>query len=76
VTVILGVPFFYIGKTLWGLLCIAASFIGASLLIFPLLLVVVLAGWILTYLLWKGKIKDGSGKYIVSKAQREVWGKE
>ncbi len=67
----LGVPFFYVGKPLWGLLCIAISFIGTSFRIFPLLFGVVFGGWIFAFLLWKAKIKDGSGKYIVSKKQKE-----
>lgn len=67
----LGAPFFYIGKPLLGILCLAFSFLTAWLELFPVMMVIPMVGFVFAFLLATGKVKDKNGRYIVSKRQRE-----
>ncbi len=70
-----GAPFFYIGKPLWGVLCLLVSLISVSMMWFPLLFVMVCFGFVLAFQIGQGKVKDKHGKYIVSQRQRELFSK-
>mgnify|MGYP003315519738 CR=1 FL=1 len=65
-----GVPFFYIGKPIYGVLCLIISILSCVFSFFPALFLVVYGGFIYAILLALGKIKDGKGKYIASKKQQ------
>ena len=71
-----GVPFFYIGKYLYGLLCLVCCMLGLTLgmtmNLFPLTGIIGMVNIVFVILLVRGKIKDGKGKYIVSKGQQEA----
>ena len=68
----LGAPFFYIGKPMWGILCLVVSFLCIASGLFPLYSVIVIAGAVFAVLLGAGKVKDKDGRYIVSSRQREA----
>lgn len=65
-----GAPFFYIGKPLYGVLCLLTSILSCVLGFFPVLFALEFGGFIYAILLGWGKIKDGKGKYIASKKQQ------
>lgn len=69
----LGAPFFYIGKPLLGILCLLISILGGALQFFSLLFVVCYGGFILAFFILFGKVKDGKGKYILSKKQKQMF---
>ena len=66
----LGAPFFYIGKPLFGILCLLVAIASCVLGFFPAMFVLVYGGFVHAILLSLGKIKDGKGKYIASKKQQ------
>ncbi len=68
----LGAPFFYIGKPLWGILCLLVSFLCTNLGLLPIPFAIVCFGFVFAYRLGTGKVKDKKGRYIVSKKQREA----
>ena len=65
-----GVPFFYIGKPLIGVLCLLVSIASCVLQFFPVMFAVVIGGFVYAVLLGQGKMKDGKGKYIASQKQQ------
>lgn len=72
-----GAPFFYIGKPLYGGLCLLAYFASSFILSridykygMPVMMALVYFGVIFAIFIGMGKIKDGNGRYIVSKKQR------
>ena len=78
----LGIPFFYIGKLLWGFLILAGLFVLAGLsrmginvegLIIAYSMLATFGGFALAILIAAGKVKDGKGKYIVSKNQKQAF---
>ena len=66
-----GAPFFYIGKPLWGILCLLVSILSTVLGLFPLMFLIVLGGMVFAILIGAGKVKDKDGKYIVSEKQKQ-----
>lgn len=66
-----GAPFFYIGKPIYGMVCLLLSVISIIFTLFPLLFLMVYGGFVLAVLIGLGKVKDKNGKYIVSKKQRQ-----
>ncbi|MBE6759769.1 MAG: NINE protein [Ruminococcaceae bacterium] len=69
----IGAHFFYLGKPIPGILCLALSLFSISIGIIPIGMMVVLSGLIYAYLIHIGKIRDGEGKYIISKKQAELY---
>ena len=66
-----GAPFFYVGKPLYGFLCLLASILSFAFGFIPAISFAVgYFGFIYAILLGLGKIKDGKGKYIASKKQQ------
>jgi TM2 domain-containing membrane protein YozV len=65
-----GAPFFYIGKPLFGVLCLLVSIASRVFGFFPAMSALVYGGFVYAILLGLGKIKDGKGKYIASKKQQ------
>ncbi len=66
-----GAPFFYLGKPLYGIACLAASMFSAVFMCFPVLFAIVLGGFVFAFMIAAGKVKDKEGKYIASKKQQE-----
>lgn len=69
----LGAPFFYIGKPLYGILCLILSFGACFAGLFPVLFAVVIGGFVFALRILMGKVRDGNGKYLANARQREIF---
>lgn len=69
----LGLPFFYIGKPLYGILCLIITIVSLLFRVFLPSFILIYAGFVLAVFIGLGKVKDSSGKYILSAKQREKY---
>lgn len=68
-----GAPYFYMGYPVKGLIRLGITFISMPLGVIPVVIGVMIEGWIYAFRIGTGEAKDKAGRYVLSASQKKAW---